>query len=79
MIQSDGTKKYLLFSKTEASVESVLIPEEGRATLCILLRSVAPWDAAFCLTALLSCNGTFGAPKLSFRYAQSRDRRILRI
>jgi 23S rRNA (adenine2503-C2)-methyltransferase len=49
-ISSDGTKKYLFLLEDGASVESVLIPEEGRATLCISSQVGCAMGCRFCLT-----------------------------
>ncbi|WP_224981816.1 23S rRNA (adenine(2503)-C(2))-methyltransferase RlmN [Geomonas agri] len=50
----DGTRKYLFRLQDGASVESVLIPDEGRNTLCISSQVGCAMKCAFCLT------GTFG-------------------
>lgn len=50
----DGTRKYLFRLKDGAAVESVLIPDEGRNTLCISSQVGCAMKCAFCLT------GTFG-------------------
>ncbi|MBU5638201.1 23S rRNA (adenine(2503)-C(2))-methyltransferase RlmN [Geomonas sp. Red69] len=50
----DGTRKYLFRLKDGAAVESVLIPDEGRNTLCISSQVGCAMQCAFCLT------GTFG-------------------
>jgi 23S rRNA (adenine2503-C2)-methyltransferase len=50
----DGTKKYLFRLADGSAVESVLIPDEGRNTLCISSQVGCAMGCAFCLT------GTFG-------------------
>ncbi|MBU5613416.1 23S rRNA (adenine(2503)-C(2))-methyltransferase RlmN [Geomonas azotofigens] len=50
----DGTRKYLFRLRDGAAVESVLIPDEGRNTLCISSQVGCAMKCAFCLT------GTFG-------------------
>lgn len=50
----DGTKKYLFRLSDGSAVESVLIPDEGRNTLCISSQVGCAMGCAFCLT------GTFG-------------------
>ncbi|MDR2814700.1 MAG: 23S rRNA (adenine(2503)-C(2))-methyltransferase RlmN [Prevotellaceae bacterium] len=49
----DGTKKYLFGVGGEkgAYVESVLIPEAGRATLCLSSQAGCPMGCKFCMTA----------------------------
>lgn len=57
-ISSDGTEKYLFptpYTKEETqqttkSIESVYIPEEGRATLCVSSQSGCRMNCAFCAT-----------------------------
>jgi len=46
----DGTKKYLFRLSDGMSVESVLIPDEGRNTLCISSQVGCAMGCAFCLT-----------------------------
>lgn len=53
-ISDDGTRKYLFRLDDGAAVESVLIPDEGRNTLCISSQVGCAMGCAFCLT------GTFG-------------------
>ncbi|MCM0081589.1 23S rRNA (adenine(2503)-C(2))-methyltransferase RlmN [Geomonas sp. Red32] len=53
----DGTKKYLFRLADGNAVESVLIPDEGRNTLCISSQVGCAMGCAFCLT------GTFGVTR----------------
>jgi 23S rRNA (adenine2503-C2)-methyltransferase len=46
----DGTRKYLFRLSDGMSVESVLIPDEGRNTLCISSQVGCAMGCAFCLT-----------------------------
>ena len=50
----DGTRKYLFRLSDGSAVESVLIPDEGRNTLCISSQVGCAMGCAFCLT------GSFG-------------------
>src|ERR1700728_817644 len=50
---SDGTRRYLLRWEDNRTVEAVLMPEEGRATICISSQVGCPVDCKFCLTALM--------------------------
>ena len=50
----DGTRKYLFRLFDGNAIESVLIPEEDRNTLCISTQAGCAMQCAFCLT------GTFG-------------------
>ena len=50
---SDGTRRYLLRLNDSRTVETVLMPEEGRDTICISSQVGCPVDCRFCLTALM--------------------------
>jgi len=49
----DGTRRYLLGLEDGRTVEAVLMPEEGRDTICISSQVGCPVDCKFCLTALM--------------------------
>ena len=49
----DGTQRYLLKLLDNRTVESVLMPEEERDTICISSQVGCPVDCRFCLTALM--------------------------
>jgi len=49
-VSSDGTRKYLFRLADGNAVESVLIPDEGRNTLCISSQVGCAMACAFCLT-----------------------------
>jgi len=49
----DGTQRFLLGLEDRRTVESVLMPEEGRDTVCISTQVGCPVNCQFCLTALL--------------------------
>jgi 23S rRNA (adenine2503-C2)-methyltransferase len=48
---SDGTRRYLLELEDGRTVETVLMPEESRDTICISSQVGCPVDCQFCLTA----------------------------
>jgi 23S rRNA (adenine2503-C2)-methyltransferase len=50
---SDGTRRYLLRLEDNRTVETVLMPEERRDTVCISSQVGCPVDCRFCLTALM--------------------------
>ena len=50
---ADGTRRYLLGLDDQRSVETVLMPEDGRDTICISSQVGCPVNCRFCLTALL--------------------------
>lgn len=49
-VSVDGTKKYLFVLEDGCSIESVLIPEEDRATLCVSTQVGCAMGCKFCLT-----------------------------
>lgn len=49
-VSKDGTKKYLFRFLDGDSIESVLIPDEKRLTLCISSQVGCPLECGFCLT-----------------------------
>jgi len=49
-ISKDGTKKFLFVLEDGSSIESVLIPEEDRATLCVSTQVGCAMGCRFCLT-----------------------------
>lgn len=53
-IGKDGTRKYLFVLEDGHSVESVIIPDEDRNTLCISSQAGCAMGCAFCLTGTFS-------------------------
>ena len=50
---TDGTRRYLLRLEEGRTVETVLMPEAGRDTICISSQVGCPVDCKFCMTALM--------------------------
>ncbi len=50
---ADGTRRYLLRLEDGRTVETVLMPEGERDTICISSQVGCPVDCKFCMTALL--------------------------
>jgi 23S rRNA (adenine2503-C2)-methyltransferase len=50
---TDGTRRYLLRLHDGRTVETVMMPEEARDTLCISSQVGCPVNCKFCMTALL--------------------------
>ncbi len=48
---ADGTKKYLFSTLHQRYIESVFIPDKGRATLCVSSQSGCRMGCRFCMTA----------------------------
>ena len=53
---ADRTRRYLLRLDDGRTVETVLMPEEGRDTVCISSQVGCPVDCKFCMTALMVSN-----------------------
>ena len=52
-LSADGTRRYLMKTHDGLPVETVLIPEERRDTICFSSQSGCPLQCSFCLTAQL--------------------------
>jgi 23S rRNA (adenine2503-C2)-methyltransferase len=50
---ADGTLRYLLRMEDNRTIETVLMPEDNRDTICISSQIGCPVDCKFCLTALM--------------------------
>jgi len=50
---ADGTRRYLLRLADGKTVETVLMPEENRDTVCISSQVGCPVDCRFCMTAAM--------------------------
>lgn len=50
-VSADGTKKYLFRTGEGAFVESAMIPDRGRATLCVSSQAGCRMGCGFCMTA----------------------------
>jgi 23S rRNA (adenine2503-C2)-methyltransferase len=61
---SDGTIRYLLRLSDGQTIETVLMPEPGRDTICISTQAGCPVDCKFCFTALLGLNRNLTAGEI---------------
>ena len=61
---TDGTKRYLLRLSDGRTVETVLMPEEGRDTVCISSQVGCPVDCKFCMTALMGLERSLTAGEI---------------
>jgi 23S rRNA (adenine2503-C2)-methyltransferase len=62
---SDGTRRYLLRLADGRTVETVLMPEPGRDTICISSQVGCPVDCKFCLTALMGLERNLTAGEIA--------------
>ena len=60
----DGTRRYLLRLADNRTVETVLMPEESRDTVCISSQVGCPVDCRFCLTALMGLERNLSAGEI---------------
>src|SRR3954469_2422961 len=60
----DGTKRYLLQLSDDRTVETVLMPEGERDTICISSQVGCPVDCKFCMTALLGLERSLTAGEI---------------
>lgn len=62
-VSVDGTRKYL-FQIGEQFIESVYIPEEDRATLCVSTQAGCKMGCKFCMTGTLGFHGNLSAAEI---------------
>lgn len=60
----DGTKRYLLRLEDGRTVETVLMPEGDRDTICVSSQVGCPVDCKFCMTALLGLERSLTAGEI---------------
>ena len=60
----DGTRRYLLRLSDGRTVETVLMPEGARDTICISSQVGCPVDCKFCMTALLGLERSLTAGEI---------------
>ncbi len=61
---TDGTRRYLLGLEDGRTVESVLMPEADRHTICISSQVGCPVNCRFCLTALMGLERNLAAGEI---------------
>jgi 23S rRNA (adenine2503-C2)-methyltransferase len=81
---TDGTVKFLLRLADDRSIESVLIPEARRLTLCISTQAGCGFGCAFCATALLGLKRNLRASEIVDQILEASrtlddDRRITNV
>ena len=63
-----GTKKFIFSTKENHKIESVIIPEEKRTTLCISTQIGCPLDCKFCATGLMGYKKNLPAGEIFDQY-----------
>ena len=81
---ADGTVKFLFRLADDRSIESVLIPEARRLTLCISTQAGCGFGCAFCATALLGLKRNLRASEIVDQILEAsrtmdKDRRITNV
>ena len=81
---ADGTVKFLFRLADDRSIESVLIPEARRLTLCISTQAGCGFGCAFCATALLGLKRNLRASEIVDQILEASrtlgdDRRITNV
>ena len=61
---SDGTRKLLIRLADDERIESVIIPADGRVTLCISSQAGCAMGCTFCATALMGLHRNLGAAEI---------------
>jgi 23S rRNA (adenine2503-C2)-methyltransferase len=64
-LSTDGTRRYLLKLEDGRTVETVLMPEPGRDTICISTQVGCPVNCRFCLTALMGLERNLTAGEIA--------------
>ncbi len=74
----DGTRRYLLRLEDGRTVETVLMPEQSRDTVCISSQVGCPVDCKFCMTALMGLERSLTAGEIVGQVLfVARDQRLL--
>jgi len=78
-VSTDGTRKWLLRIDDENAVETVYIPEDGRATLCVSSQVGCVLDCTFCATARQGFAGNLSSAQIIAQlwFAEHRLRKQL--
>ncbi len=70
---SDGTRKLVLRTSDGSRIESVLIPEDGRRTLCVSSQVGCSLDCTFCATAKLGFGRNLRAEEIVDQVLHGQD------
>jgi 23S rRNA (adenine2503-C2)-methyltransferase len=71
---TDGTRKYLFYTRDGHAIETVMIPEKGRHTVCISTQVGCPMGCKFCATGLLGIKRNLEAREIAEQvFVAARD------
>src|SRR5215208_3502074 len=62
---TDGTRKYLFYTRDGHAIETVMIPEKARRTVCISTQVGCPMGCTFCATGLLGIKRNLKAREIA--------------
>lgn len=63
-VSRDGTAKYLFMNSTSHAVETVMIPDKDRATLCVSSQAGCKMNCSFCMTGKQGFHGNLTAAEI---------------
>src|SRR5918998_4821252 len=79
-LATDGTRKYLFYTRDGHAIETVMIPEKARRTVCISTQVGCPMGCKFCATGLLGIERNLTAREIAEQvFVAARDIAPLRI
>jgi 23S rRNA (adenine2503-C2)-methyltransferase len=64
-LATDGTRKYLFYTRDGHAIETVMIPEKARRTVCISTQVGCPMGCTFCATGLLGIKRNLKAREIA--------------
>src|ERR687898_641918 len=64
-LATDGTRKYLFHTRDGHAIETVMIPEKARRTVCISTQVGCPMGCTFCATGLLGIKRNLKAREIA--------------
>ncbi len=71
---TDGTRKYLFYTSDGHAIETVMIPDKGRHTVCISTQVGCPMGCTFCATGLLGIERNLRAREIAEQvFVAARD------
>lgn len=73
-VSADGTKKYLFPCHTDTFIEAVMIPDKGRATLCVSSQAGCKMACAFCMTGRQGFKGNLETAEIISQFIAIDER-----
>lgn len=74
---ADGTKKYLFPCHTGSAIESVMIPERDRTTLCVSSQAGCRMGCRFCMTGRQGFKGNLETAEIISQFVSIQEKRAL--